>query len=196
MKRRVASDIALIGMFTAVITVCAWISVPFTVPFTLQTFGIFLTVGVLGGRRGTISVLCYLLLGAVGLPVFAGFKGGAAALFGATGGYIFGFLFSALIMWAAETVFGGSARVTALSAAAGLILCYISGTAWFMAVYGGGSGTSLGAALMMCVVPYIVPDILKIIIAMILRKRLLKYVPSPAFSRRPSESGKTRGSDR
>ena len=69
-------DMAYIAMFAVMIAVCSWISIPATVPFTMQTFGVFLAVGVLGGKRGTLSVLIYLLLGMVGLPVFAGFSGG------------------------------------------------------------------------------------------------------------------------
>ena len=85
-------DLTLIAVFAAVIAVCAWISIPAAVPFTLQTLGIFLAVGLLGGRRGTISVGVYLLLGAVGAPVFSGFNGGIGYLLGATGGYLLGFL--------------------------------------------------------------------------------------------------------
>ena len=69
-------DIAYIGIFAALIAICSWISVPTAIPFTLQTLGVFLAVGLLGGRRGTLAVLVYLLLGLVGLPVFAGFHGG------------------------------------------------------------------------------------------------------------------------
>ena len=71
-------DIAYIGMFVAVIAICSWISIPATVPFTLQTFAVFMAVGLLGGKRGTIAVVTYVLLGAVGAPVFAGFAGGMA----------------------------------------------------------------------------------------------------------------------
>ena len=90
-------DMAYIGMFTALITVCSWISIPTTIPFTLQTFAVFLTVALIGTKRSFISVIIYILLGAVGLPVFSGFKGGVGALLGPTGGYIIGFLFTALI---------------------------------------------------------------------------------------------------
>ena len=97
-------DITLIGLFTAVMAVCSWISIPATVPFTLQTFAVFLTCGLLGGRRGTLTVLVYLLLGAIGLPVFSGFTGGIGHLAGPTGGYIIGFIFSALVMWLGEQI--------------------------------------------------------------------------------------------
>ena len=75
-------DVAYIGMFVAVMAICSWISIPATVPFTLQTFAVFMAVGLLGGKRGTIAVVTYVLLGAVGAPVFAGFAGGIGALLG------------------------------------------------------------------------------------------------------------------
>ena len=69
-------DLAYTALFTVLLAVCAWITVPLTVPFTLQTFGVFAALGVLGGRRGTYAVAAYLLLGLMGLPVFSGFQGG------------------------------------------------------------------------------------------------------------------------
>ena len=69
------------------------------VPFTMQTFAVFLALGLLGGRRGTYAVLVYLLLGMIGIPVFSGFRGGPGVLLGTTGGYILGFLGSALVYW-------------------------------------------------------------------------------------------------
>lgn len=82
-----ALDLAYIALMAALIALCAWISVPLgPVPFTMQTFGIFAALGLLGGRRGTLAFLIYLLLGIVGLPVFSGFSAGAGVLFGATSG--------------------------------------------------------------------------------------------------------------
>ena len=72
-------DIVYIGIFAVLIAICSWISIPTTVPFTLQTFGVFMAVSILGGMRGTLAVLVYILLGAVGMPVFAGFTGGAGS---------------------------------------------------------------------------------------------------------------------
>ncbi len=89
--RSAAKDLAVVGLGTAIVTVCAWISIPIgTVPFTLQTFAVAAVGGLLGWKRGSLSVLAYLLLGLVGVPVFAGFKAGLAALMGPTGGYILG----------------------------------------------------------------------------------------------------------
>ena len=87
MSRGKTYDMVYIAVFAVVMAICSWISIPATVPFTLQTFGVFLAVGVLGGKRGTLSILVYILLGAVGVPVFAGFSGGIGSLFGNAGGY-------------------------------------------------------------------------------------------------------------
>ena len=81
-----AKDMAQIGMMTALMAVCAWITVPFTIPFTLQTFGVFVTLRLLEGRRGTFAIALYILLGAVGVPVFSGFGAGGGVLAGPTGG--------------------------------------------------------------------------------------------------------------
>lgn len=168
---------AYIAIFAGVMAVCSWISIPYIVPFTLQTFGVFLAVGVLGGKRGTLSVLIYILLGAIGLPVFAGFSGGIGSILGTTGGYIIGFLFSALVMWGMEAAFGKKLWVRALSMVSGLLVCYAFGTAWFMFMYARTSGAvGLGTVLGWCVIPFIIPDLVKIALALLLCKRLAKLI--------------------
>ena len=170
-------DIALIALFTALLAVCSWISVPTAIPFTMQTFGVFLTIGLLGGRRGTAAILTYLLLGAVGLPVFSGFTGGIGHILGPTGGYILGFILTALLMWLAEALMGKSLKVLAASMVAGLIICYAFGTAWFIIVYTKNTGEiGLMTALGWCVFPYIIPDVIKIILAVVLTRRVRPYV--------------------
>ena len=162
-----------IGIFTVLIAVCSWISIPAAVPFTLQTFGVFMAVEVLGGKRGTMAVLVYILMGAVGIPVFAGFQGGIGVIFNTTGGYIVGFLCSALIMWAAESLFGKKPLVRLLSMAAGLIACYVLGTIWFMVVYGRTTGAvGLMTVLGWCVIPFIIPDLVKIGLAYFISRKI------------------------
>lgn len=170
-------DIAYIAIFTALMAVCSWISIPTAIPFTLQTMGIFLAVGLLGGKRGTIAVLAYVLLGAVGAPVFANFSGGAGILMGQTGGYILGFIASALVMWALERFLGGRLWGLGLSMVLGLLVCYAFGTAWFMVVYPmGGESVTLWTALTWCVFPYVVFDLLKIALALTLTSQLRRHV--------------------
>lgn len=177
-KKMNTKDMVFIALFACLMAICAWISVPSQIPFTLQTMGVFLAVGLLGGKRGTIAVLVYILMGAVGLPVFSGMTGGIGKLMGVTGGYIVGFLVSALLMWAMEALFGKKAWVLPVSMVVGLLGCYIFGTAWFMVLYTSSKGAiTLGAVLGMCVVPYIVPDVVKILLALALTKALKRFVP-------------------
>lgn len=171
-------DMAYIGLAVVVMAVCSWISIPFAIPFTLQTFGVFLTVGLLGGRRGTIAVLVYILVGAIGLPVFANFRGGLSGLLATSGGYIIGFLGSALTMWGLERVLGRSIRALAVAMVAGLLVCYAFGTVWFMAVYSAQTGAvGLMSVLGWCVFPFIIPDAVKIGLALVLVQRLRKVLP-------------------
>lgn len=170
-------DMALSALFAALIAVCSWISVPSAVPFTLQTFGVFMAAGLLGGKRGTVSVLIYILLGAAGIPVFSGFKGGAGVLAGSTGGYIVGFLFTALIMWLFEAKARNRKYTLPISMAVGLLACYAFGTAWFMFVYARTSGSvGLVTALTWCVFPFILPDAAKITLACFLIRRIKSVV--------------------
>lgn len=162
-------DIVYIAIFAALMAVCSWISIPTIVPFTLQTFGVFLAIRLLGGKRGTLSVLVYILLGTVGLPVFSGFKGGLGALLGNTGGYIIGFLLSALVMWLCEKLLGKKLWAYALSMLLGLLVCYAFGTVWFMVVYARANGAvSLLTVLGWCVFPFIIPDLVKIALALLI----------------------------
>ena len=166
-------DMTFIALFAVVIALCAWISVPGPIPFTMQTFGVFMAVGVLGGRRGSIAVFVYLMLGVLGLPVFAGFQGGVGRLLGMTGGYIVGFQVAALTMWLMEGLVGKKRWGLALSMVLGLILCYLFGTVWFVVAYSRQMGPiGFWAALSTCVIPYVIPDLLKIFLAFSLSKRI------------------------
>ena len=176
-QRSKTYDIVYIAVFAVIMAICSWISIPATVPFTLQTFGVFIAAGVLGGKRGTLSVLVFILLGAVGIPVFANFSGGIGVLAGPTGGYIIGFLFSALVMWAMEKLPGKKSIMQIVSMVVGLVVCYAFGTAWFMVVYGKANGpVGLVTALGWCVFPFIIPDLIKIALAYVLSRKLRKYV--------------------
>lgn len=177
MGRNKTKDMVYVSICSVLMAVCSWISIPAAVPFTLQTMGVFTVVGILGGEKGTLSVLVYLLLGAVGLPVFAGFSGGIGALMGTTGGYLFGFLFSALLMWGMERIWGRSRKVLILSMILGLLVCYAIGTAWFMMVYTRTvEPVSLPTVLGWCVIPFIVPDCIKIVVAVLLSERVRKVI--------------------
>ena len=168
-----ARDLARVAMGVALIALCSWLSIPMTVPFTLQTFAVCLVTALFGLRLGLWTVVCYLLLGAVGAPVFAGFGGGISALMGPTGGYLAGFLFTSLAVGLAVDRLGRKLPVLIVAMALGILLCYSFGTAWFVLVYTRSSGPiSVGAAPGMCVFPYLLPDAVKIALAAILTRRL------------------------
>lgn len=170
-------DLAYIALFAVLMAVCAWITIPMTVPFTLQIFAVFAALVTLGGRRGTYAVVVYLLLGAVGLPVGAGFQGGLGWLLGTTGGYIVGFLCIALLYWLLTAKLGESLPVVIAACVLGLALCYAFGTAWFMAVYARTSGpVGVMTALGWCVFPYIIPDLVKLVLAVLLSRRVKQFL--------------------
>ena len=155
------------ALFAALIAVCGWISVPVSdIAFTLQTFGIFLTLGLLGGKRGSAAVLIYLLLGAAGMPVFSGFRGGIGVLAGVTGGYLWGFLLACF----AYRVLERYGKLPAMIA--GQITCYVCGCLWFYLYAGGGLLLIIGR----CVLPYLIPDAIKIALAYMLTRRLARHL--------------------
>lgn len=171
-------DITLCALCAGLLAVCAWISIPvLEIAFTLQTFAVFLTLGLLGGRRGTIAIAVYLVLGFVGLPVFTGFRGGPGVLLGVTGGYIVGFLFSGLFYWVFTKMLGERPWVQLTGMVLGMLLCYAFGSVWYYALYlQGGDAVTLGVILAKCVVPYILPDAVKIGLAFFLTQRLKRFI--------------------
>ncbi|MDE7199783.1 MAG: biotin transporter BioY [Lachnospiraceae bacterium] len=166
---------AYIAVFAVLMAICSWISIPIVIPFTLQTFAVFLAVCVLGGKRGTLSVIIFVLLGAVGVPVFAGFSGGPHVIMGNTGGYIIGFIFAGLLMWLMERLFGRKIWVQAVSMLLGMVTYYVFGTIWFMIVYMRTTGpVGVSAVLGWCVIPFIIPDLVKAALALFLGTTLRK----------------------
>ncbi len=165
----------LIALFSAIIAVSAFITIPSPVPFTLQALGVFCSLTVLGGKRGLLSIFLYIFLGIIGLPVFAGFSGGLGHLMGATGGYILGFILTALI-YCFATHFSSSSKAKAVGLVLGLIACYIFGTLWYTLLYLKEFNLqSFMNALLICVVPFIVPDLIKISVAILISNKLSAF---------------------
>ena len=157
------------ALFAALISICAWISVPVgDIAFTLQTFGIFLALGVLGGKWGCASICVYLMLGVAGVPVFSAFQGGLGVLLGPTGGYLWGFAAAGLVYWGFEKLCKPIGVILAI------ILCYGCGCFWFMRYAGGTVG--FVAAMVKCVLPYLIPDTVKLYLAYTLADRIRKHV--------------------
>ena len=158
------------SIFACIITICSWISFPFPltgIPITLQTMAIFLSLLVIGGKWSSASILIYIILGIIGIPVFSGFKSGIGVILGPTGGYVLGFLIISLLYWLMEVLFKKEKIwIKTITLLLGLILCYAFGTVWFVFVYTKSSGSmTFITALGYCVFPYIIPDLLKLGIA-------------------------------
>ena len=167
-------DLVYIAAGAALIAVCSWISIPTAVPFTMQTFAVFLLLSLLGGKRGTLSVLVYLMLGAAGLPVFAEFTGGIGVLFGSTGGYFAGFLLLGVIYMLVTKLFGNGMAAEIAALTVGLAVCHAFGTAWFMLVYTKANGAvTLGTVLGWCVFPFVLPDLVKLGLALTISRKIL-----------------------
>ena len=163
---------AIIALMTAVLCILAPISIPIfisPVPVSLGVLAVYLTAYVLSPLDATISVIIFILLGTFGLPVFSGYSGGLSKLVGPTGGYIIGFLFtvyisSLFIHMKKGIIYDVIGMIT------GLALCYILGTIWFS--YQQGKGFI--ASLLLCVVPFLIGDAIKIIVAVILGTQINK----------------------
>ena len=166
-------QLASAAMGIALITVCSWISVPTAVPFTLQTFAICLISALFGLKPALCTVGGYILLGAIGVPVFSGFAGGVGVLLGKTGGYILGFVLTGVSYLIAVKAFGENRWIKIAALVIGLIACYAVGTAWFMYIYLRDVGTiGLVTVLTWCVFPFILPDFVKMALALVVAKRV------------------------
>lgn len=164
-------QMVLIALMTAVTCVLGPLSIPLPfspVPISLTNFVIFLAIFVLGMKSGTISFIIYLLLGAIGVPVFSSFRGGLQVLAGPTGGYLIGFIFLALIMGFALEHFDRKLVPTIIGMIIGMAVCYAFGTVWLAKLL----SLSFKEGLMMGVIPYLAGDAAKIIIAAIVGPKL------------------------
>lgn len=164
-------NMVLCALMTALLALFAWICLPMgDMVFTLQTLGVSVALLLLGGKKGTVCIILYLLLGIVGLPVFSGFRGGVGVLLSATGGYIIGFLLWGVLYWSVTGIFGEKTKLPALIL--GLLTCYLFGSVWFYRLY----AQNLSLILINCVLPYLIPDMIKLWLSWFLVKRLKPFV--------------------
>ena len=170
-------EMVFIAICAAIICVAGPVSVPIgAVPISLGTFAIYFTAALLGGKRGTFAVIVYILIGMVGLPVFTAMRGGVAVLFGATGGYIIGYIPLALLTGVFSDMKVKFNWTIPVGMVLGTAALYTFGTAWYMIM----SGSTLAAALAACVVPFLLFDSIKMVLATMLaiplRARLDKLI--------------------
>lgn len=158
-------EMALIAVMAAVTCVLGLLSVPIgVVPISFTNLAVYLAIYVLGCKRGTISYIVYLLIGLVGVPVFSSFTGGVGKLFGPTGGYLIGFIFMALICGWFIDKFDCKLVPSFVGMVLGTIVCYVFGTVWLAYQ----AGMSFYAALAAGVLPFIIGDLVKMVIAAVI----------------------------
>lgn len=163
--------LVMCALFAALMAVCAQISIPIEpVPICLTLFAVEVCGALLKKQYAALAVLAYVLLGLVGLPVFANFKGGAGVLFGTTGGYIFGYVLCAFLIALIVEKWGREVWKQAIAMVIGVAVCYLFGTIWFMLL----SHRSLGESLALCVIPFLPGDAVKIALALVMSKALYK----------------------
>lgn len=172
MKHSHIRSLTQVALGAALLCLCAFVTVPLPpVPFTLQSYAVFAVCGLLGAKRGLAATLLYLALGAVGLPVFSSFGGGLGALLGPTGGFLLGFLFVPLLCFFAE---GRGRRALALCFAIALLLSYAAGSLWYCFLFAEGKG--FFGVLTVTVLPFLLPDAVKLALALLTVRRLKRYL--------------------
>lgn len=170
-------NMVLMALFAALTCVLAPLAVPIgPVPISLTNLVIYFSVFVLGWQRATITYIVYLLLGMAGLPVFSGFEGGIGKIAGPTGGYLVGFILMAIICGLFIQRKTEKAWLKYLFDFIGMVLgtvvAYAFGTAWFCF----STGTGLWAALLVCVFPFILGDLAKIVLSFLVAPPVAKQV--------------------
>lgn len=179
LKKASVSNMTYVSVCTALLAVSAWLTVPFTVNFTMQTFAVFFISLTLTVRQSVTAVLLYIALGIMGAPVFSGFGSGIAVIFGPTGGYMLSFIFIPPIMHGILRLFKACRHKKAVLWASMLVaifFCYCFGTVWYAVVCGLKASTDILSILGICVLPFIVPDILKMGLALFVASRLSPYI--------------------
>jgi biotin transport system substrate-specific component len=162
MRESRTRSVVLCGLSIAMLAVGAFIVLPFgMVPFTLQTLVLILVVLILKPKEAMAAVGGYLLLGSLGMPIFAGMRGGLGALAGPSGGFLVGFLLGTVIIVVVGTLMHKDEKPSLVfdiaTAITIMLASYICGTAWYCIAF----GVSVSAALVACVIPFLVPDIVK-----------------------------------
>ena len=175
-KSRAIYKLILIATCAAFLTLCSWISFPFIVSFSLQIFAVFLICGCFSPSISLSAILLYILIGLIGVPVFSGFSSGASAIMGASGGFIIAFIFASPIISIPQKRFSKSPAIYIFTMVISLIVCYVCACIWYAFVFCYPSRCSLLAAMSVCVFPFVIFDILKILLASIVRKKLKPFI--------------------
>ncbi len=171
-------NMATVSMCVALISLFSWIYIPFAINITLQALAIFIISSVFKPKISLSAVLIYILLGVCGLPVFSGFGAGVGTLFGPTGGYILSFAAFPLIIYIFTRNKPTSASLKFIGMSVSLVFSYVLGTLWYYISFASKSDITFTQLLCICVLPFLITDIIKILIAVTVSQRLGGYINS------------------
>ena len=181
MKSKLTYNISLIAFFTTLLVISSWFTIPFIIPFTLQTLVIFILILVLDLKKSLLILLIYCLLGIIGIPVFSSFQSGLGVFLGPTGGFLIGFvpmiIVSNILLKTISNKKNGNLDnktnffMSFFALFIGLLCCYTIATIWYGLVY--DTTTSSLNIIIAIILPFILPDIIKIIIAIIIAKKFI-----------------------
>lgn len=172
-KKDSVQSMIFISLFATLMCIGAWIHFPSAVPATMQTFVVFIALGILGSKRTFAVLTVYILLGITGLPVFSGFTGGIGALTGPTAGFIWGFVLGVPVFGVFEKHFSSKKHTLYIAYILYILLHYIPGALWYCyftlkdITFGG-----FMSSVLVTVVPFIIPDAVKLITAILTVKRI------------------------
>lgn len=176
-KQKSVQSMIFIALFATLMCIGAWIHFPSPIPATMQTFVVFVALGLLGSKNTFIMLCVYVALGAMGLPVFSGFTGGVGALTGPTAGFIWGFLMGVPVFYIFEKYFSHKKSLTIIGYIIYILIHYIPGALWYCRFTAGEINMAgLVSSTLVTVVPFIVPDAVKLLIAILTINRLKKII--------------------
>lgn len=175
MKKFSVRDLSYISLFATLIAVSGYITIPIPfsmVPVTAQTLAVMLAGSLLPVRHAAVSLLVFLMMGAIGLPVFSGGAAGMGIIIGKTGGYLIGFLVGAALISVLKGKKPGFLRLLTANAIGGIIIVNTFGVLWLNYI----TGIGITKAIAFGALPFIPGDIVKIVIAALITLRLSKHV--------------------
>ena len=171
-------ELAVIALAISLLAICSHISVPaFVGHITLQLFAVLLIASTLDLKKSFISVALYIAMGLIGIPIFAGFRGGLSVLLDVSGGYLLGFLLISVTVPLARRFFGELTVCTLASSLIAMLLTYVIATLWFMIVTSAPlSFESFRIAIAWCALPYVIFDIIKLALVLICAPRVRRFL--------------------
>lgn len=172
MNTTIKKDV-MAALFAAMTAIFTQLVIPIQpVPITMGTLAVMMAGAVLGSHYGALSLVIYVLLGAAGLPVFTMAQGGAGVLIGPNGGFLIGYIAMAFVVGFCTERWGRTYRRLVLAMILGCLTVYAFGVAWFMIL----TGTGLWASLLLCMLPFLPGDAVKILLGAFLVRRYGRYV--------------------